>query len=101
MKFGLAPTQSESTIDVMLRQALLAEDLGFETLWAQEHHSMGMMYPSPLITLTALAGCTKTVGLGTNMLLLPLWHPLRVAEEARAAARERADSIRPPRVQHA
>lgn len=82
MKFGLAPTQSEGTIDVMLRQAVLAEDLGFDSLWAQEHHSMGMMYPSPLITLTALAGCTKRIGLGTNMLLLPLYQPVRVAEEA-------------------
>jgi len=82
MKFGLAPTQSENTMGVMLSQAALAEDLGFDTLWAQEHHSMGMMYPSPLITLTALAGCTNTVGLGTNMLLLPLYAPVRVAEEA-------------------
>jgi len=82
MKFGLAPVQSEGTIDAMLRQASMAEALGFDTLWAQEHHSMGMMYPSPLVSLTALAGHTKTVGLGTNMLLLPLYHPVRVAEEA-------------------
>lgn len=82
MKFGFAPVQSEATIDAMLRQASMAEALGFETLWAQEHHSMGMMYPSPLITLTALAGRTETIRLGTNMLLLPLYNPVRVAESA-------------------
>jgi alkanesulfonate monooxygenase SsuD/methylene tetrahydromethanopterin reductase-like flavin-dependent oxidoreductase (luciferase family) len=82
MEFGLAPVQSESTIDAMLRQASMAEGFGFATVWAQEHHSLGMMYPSPLITLTALAGHTKKVGLGTNMLLLPLYNPVRVAEAA-------------------
>jgi alkanesulfonate monooxygenase SsuD/methylene tetrahydromethanopterin reductase-like flavin-dependent oxidoreductase (luciferase family) len=40
-----------------------------------------MMYPSPLMTLAALAPATRRIGLGTNMLLLPLYHPLRVAED--------------------
>ena len=69
MKFGLAPTQSEPTFDTMCAQARLADDLGFDCLWAHEHHSEGMMYPDPLMTLAALAGETKRIGLGTNMLL--------------------------------
>ncbi len=40
------------------------------------------MYPSPLILLSFLAGKTRHIALGTNMLLLPLHHPVRVAEEA-------------------
>jgi len=39
------------------------------------------MYPSPLTVLSFLAGKTKYIELGTNMLILPLHHPLRVAEE--------------------
>ncbi len=66
----------------MLRQAELAEALGFDALWAHEHHSGAAMYPSPLMTLAALASRTKRIGLGTNMLLLPLYHPLRVAEDS-------------------
>lgn len=80
MKFGYAPTQSEPTFGAMCDQAKRAEDAGFETLWAHEHHSQKMMYPDPLMALAALAGVTTTVKLGTNMLLLPIHHPLRVAQ---------------------
>jgi probable F420-dependent oxidoreductase len=80
MRFGFAPVQSQATFAAMQRQAQLAEALGFDTLWAHEHHSQGMMYPDPLMTLAALAPLTEKIRLGTNMLLLPLHHPLRVAE---------------------
>jgi alkanesulfonate monooxygenase SsuD/methylene tetrahydromethanopterin reductase-like flavin-dependent oxidoreductase (luciferase family) len=79
MRFGLAPVQSRTTFDAMRAQAALAESLGFGTLWAHEHHSQQMMYPSPLMTAAALATATRHVRIGTNMLLLPLHHPLRVA----------------------
>jgi probable F420-dependent oxidoreductase len=81
VRFGFAPVQSEPTYEAMIAQARLAEELGFDTLWAHEHHSQAMMYPDPLMTLAVLAPHTRT-RLGTNMLLLPEWHPLRVAEEA-------------------
>jgi probable F420-dependent oxidoreductase len=82
MEFGLAPTQSQPRFDVLRAQAGRAEELGFETLWAHEHHSQAMMYPDPLATLAAMAGVTRRIGLGTNMLLLPLHHPVRVAQHA-------------------
>ena len=82
MRFGVSPVQSEGRFDAMLRQASLAEALGYDMLWVHEHHSGGTIYPSPLMTLAVLAGATKQIGLGTNMLLLPLHHPLRVAEDA-------------------
>ena len=82
MRFGLAPIQSQARFDTMRDQARLAETLGFDVLWAHEHHSGGVMYPSPLMTLAALSCVTTRIELGTNMLLLPLHHPLRVAEDA-------------------
>jgi alkanesulfonate monooxygenase SsuD/methylene tetrahydromethanopterin reductase-like flavin-dependent oxidoreductase (luciferase family) len=47
-----------------------------------EHHVGATIYPCPLITLAAVAEPTRRIGLGTNMLLLPLYHSLRVAQEA-------------------
>lgn len=82
MEFGLAPVQSHADFEAMRAQASLAESLGFRTLWAHEHHSERMMYPDPLMALAALAPVTRDIGLGTNMLLLPIHHPLRVAQEA-------------------
>jgi alkanesulfonate monooxygenase SsuD/methylene tetrahydromethanopterin reductase-like flavin-dependent oxidoreductase (luciferase family) len=82
MRFGFSPTQAGARFDAMCAQASLAEALGFDVVWAHEHHSGGSTYPSPLMTLAVLAGVTKRIELGTNMLLLPLHHPLRVAEDA-------------------
>lgn len=81
MKFGFSPIQSEPRYDAMIEQAKLAESLGFDNLWTHEHHSQAMMYPDPLMALAVVAPHTRTIRLGTNMLLLPEWHPLRVAEE--------------------
>jgi alkanesulfonate monooxygenase SsuD/methylene tetrahydromethanopterin reductase-like flavin-dependent oxidoreductase (luciferase family) len=81
LRFGLSPTQSEKRFAAMLRQAALPESLGYDILWAHEHHAGAAIYPSPLMTLAALAPLTRRIGLGTNMLLLPLYHPLRVAED--------------------
>jgi alkanesulfonate monooxygenase SsuD/methylene tetrahydromethanopterin reductase-like flavin-dependent oxidoreductase (luciferase family) len=60
----------------------LAEPLGFESVWAVEHHFTGYtMCPDVLQYLSYMAGRTKTVKLGSMVLVLP-WHdPLRAAEE--------------------
>ena len=68
MRFGFSPTQAGARFDAMCAQASLAEALGFDVIWAHEHHSGGSTYPSPLMTLAALAGVTKRIELGTNML---------------------------------
>jgi probable F420-dependent oxidoreductase len=81
VELGLSPTQSKPRFEAMLDQARRAEASGFATLWAHEHHSQAMMYPDPLLTLAALAGVTQRIGLGTNMLLLPIHHPVRVAQQ--------------------
>ncbi len=59
----------------------LAEPLGFDTLWALEHHFTGyVMSPNPIELLCYLAGRTRRIELGTAVIVLP-WHdPIRVAE---------------------
>lgn len=59
------------------------EELGYDFVWASEHHFGEPGYTSnPLLLLAALARSTRTIRLGTYVLLLPLHHPLRVAEDA-------------------
>jgi alkanesulfonate monooxygenase SsuD/methylene tetrahydromethanopterin reductase-like flavin-dependent oxidoreductase (luciferase family) len=59
----------------------LAEPLGFEMLWAVEHHFTSYtMCPEPLQFLSYMAGRTKNILLGSGAVILP-WHdPVRVAE---------------------
>jgi len=60
----------------------LAEPLGFDSLFALEHHFTGYsMSPSPLQMLSYYAGRTSRITLGTCVIVLP-WHdPIRVAEQ--------------------
>ena len=60
----------------------LAEPLGFDSLFALEHHFTGYaMSPAPLQLLAYFAGRTKRITFGTAVIVLP-WHdPIRVAEE--------------------
>jgi alkanesulfonate monooxygenase SsuD/methylene tetrahydromethanopterin reductase-like flavin-dependent oxidoreductase (luciferase family) len=60
----------------------LAEPLGFDSLWALEHHFTGYaMSPAPLQLLSYFAGRTTRIVFGTAVIVLP-WHdPIRVAEQ--------------------
>jgi alkanesulfonate monooxygenase SsuD/methylene tetrahydromethanopterin reductase-like flavin-dependent oxidoreductase (luciferase family) len=60
----------------------LAEPLGFDSLFALEHHFTGYsMSPAPLQLLSYYAGSTSKIMLGTCVIVLP-WHdPIRVAEQ--------------------
>ena len=65
-----------------LALADLAEPLGFNSLFALEHHFTGYsMSPSPLQLLSYYAAKTTRITLGTCVIVLP-WHdPIRVAEQ--------------------
>jgi alkanesulfonate monooxygenase SsuD/methylene tetrahydromethanopterin reductase-like flavin-dependent oxidoreductase (luciferase family) len=60
----------------------LAEPLGFDSIWAAEHHfDHYTMCPNVAQFLTYMAGRTKRVKLGSMVMVLP-WHdPVRLAEE--------------------
>src|SRR5436853_1460250 len=60
----------------------LAEPLGFDSLFALEHHFTGYaMSPAPTQLLAYYAGRTQRIHLGTAVIVLP-WHdPVRVAEQ--------------------
>ena len=79
------PDQARSDMDVWrddLRLALMAESLGFESLWGVEHHFTDYtMCPDVLQYLTFLADATERVQLGSMVVVLPWHNPMRVAEQ--------------------
>ena len=65
-----------------LEEAVLAEELGFNNVWASEHHfSEDAWNPSPVTFLAAVVARTERVRVGTYVLLLPFHNPVRVAED--------------------
>ena len=68
--------------DDVIEQVVLAEELGFDTVLISEHHLVDNGYfPSVITFCGALATRTSRIRLGTGVVLLPLHHPLKVAEE--------------------
>lgn len=59
-----------------------AEKIGFRSCWLTEHHFCDDGYtPSPLVLASAIAARTEQMRLGTNLMLLTLYDPVRVAED--------------------
>ena len=79
--------------DAMEKLATTAEDLGFESLWTGEHVVLidPQEAPSPvppespfvdsIATLGFLAGVTRTIQLGSGIILLPQRDPIVLAKE--------------------
>lgn len=66
----------------LVEQCVYAEDLGFDSVWVPEHHfSVLGVLPSPTMLLTSVAARTKKVKLAPATVVLPLNHPIRMAEE--------------------
>jgi alkanesulfonate monooxygenase SsuD/methylene tetrahydromethanopterin reductase-like flavin-dependent oxidoreductase (luciferase family) len=66
-----------------LDQIHRAEALGFGSVWLTEHHFCEDGYtPSPLVIAGAIGARTSTMRIGTNLIVLPLHDPVRIAEDA-------------------
>ena len=61
----------------------MADQGGFETAWAAEHHGVELtVAPNPFQILVHWGARTSRIRLGTAVVVAPYWHPLRLAGEA-------------------
>ena len=89
MEFGLfflmqrdEAWSEQSVYDSGLAQMLAAESLGYSSVWIAEHHFNDYgLCPAPQVLASFVAARTKTLRLGMGVSLLPLHHPVDLAEE--------------------
>src|SRR5712691_1803179 len=65
----------------------LAETMGLDTVWLGEGHFLPhrSVLSAPIVVASAIAARTKRLRTGMAVQVLPLIHPLRIAEEAATA----------------
>ena len=86
LSFQIHPGLGE-TWDTSYRESIElaseADRLGFESIWASEHHGEADGYcPSPVVACAALAVAAPNCRIGQGVALAPLYgHPLRLAED--------------------
>lgn len=90
MKFGFMSycelSRGADSFPLLVEEAQAVEAAGFAYYSVIEHHqSETREFSSPLLWLGALASHTRRLRLGVTVLLLPLYHPARLAEEIAAA----------------
>ena len=61
----------------------MADQSDMRAIWTGEHHAMNYaIAPNPFITIADLCRYTKKIQLGTGTLIVPFWHPIKLAGEA-------------------
>ncbi|ROO85816.1 alkanesulfonate monooxygenase SsuD/methylene tetrahydromethanopterin reductase-like flavin-dependent oxidoreductase (luciferase family) [Actinocorallia herbida] len=88
MKFGImAPHQYPFEDDLRTRLRELtglvehAADLGYHSVWTINHFLSNLATPQPISMMARLIECSGEMRIGSGILLLPLFHPVHVAEE--------------------
>lgn len=68
---------------LVIECARFADERGFAAVWLPERHftRLGCLYPNPAVLHAALARETRRIRLRAGSVVLPLHHPVRVAEE--------------------
>src|SRR5271155_1446656 len=77
-------TSQEAAFDEAFRQVDAAERWGLDAMWLAELHTAPdrAVLAAPLTIASAIAARTRNIKIGTAVQVLPLCHPLRLAEEA-------------------
>ena len=82
LKIGFIPIEGGHYYREALEEVTRAEELGFDSVWMEEHHSVTNHYwPSPLTVLAGFATRTSRLVLGTDIVVAAFHHPVRLAED--------------------
>ncbi|TKI05308.1 LLM class flavin-dependent oxidoreductase [Martelella alba] len=82
MSYQDNPQGIQGVINDMRSMVGLAEELGFDTAWFAEHHFTNYSVSvSPLLMAAHMAGHSRRIRLGTAVIVLPLYQPMRLAQE--------------------
>jgi len=65
----------------IIDESVRLEELGYDTVWFAEHHSAGYSFGNPAVIAAAVASRTSRIRIGIGVSLLPLHHPIKLAEE--------------------
>jgi alkanesulfonate monooxygenase SsuD/methylene tetrahydromethanopterin reductase-like flavin-dependent oxidoreductase (luciferase family) len=69
-----------------LEMVQMADEGGFNIVWAAEHHALEMtIAPDPFQLLAWWGSHTNRIRLGTAVVAAPYWHPIKLAGEAAMA----------------
>ena len=91
MKIGVSTLLTERSVDVAIL-AIRAEELGFESVWVPEQHTLPVLTSKtvprlwgdivdPLIALSRASAVTSKIGLGTAVIVVTDRHPITLAKE--------------------
>jgi probable F420-dependent oxidoreductase len=82
LKIGFIPIEGGHYYREALEEVTRAEELGFDSVWMEEHHSVTNHYwPSPIPVLAGFATRTSRLMLGTDIIVAAFHHPVRLAED--------------------
>src|SRR3977135_3578571 len=73
-----------AAFDQALAEVVAAEQYGLDAVWLAELHGAPerSVLSSPMMLASAIGACTSHIKIGIAVQVLPLSHPLRLAEEA-------------------
>ena len=81
--WGSDDSRGAGKYELMLETAKFGDANGFSSIWTPERHfhAFGGPFPNPAVTSAAIAAITERIDIRAGSCVLPLHHPIRVAED--------------------
>lgn len=88
MKFGIMASHQyahsddlRARLDELFGTVELAAELGYDSVWTINHFQSNLATPQPISMTAALIPRSGEMTVGTGILLMPMFHPVHIAEE--------------------